>query len=168
MSGELYLKGLIVREPYVQWIVEGRKVWELRKVNTRIRGAIALVSQKRLYGFAELVKTFEAEVTYLMTQMDKHRAPPEFLIAYAGGRKKLYVWEFRPLIKLPKPVRVEYGKGAQIWVNISYSSIVKSLVSEGLTSYVKEVEDKVLSKVVGGSRPPNRRRQLSVHDFRNE
>jgi hypothetical protein len=41
------LRGLIIRSPWIELIVSGRKVWELRPANCRLRGSIALIRADR-------------------------------------------------------------------------------------------------------------------------
>ena len=37
-------RALLIREPFVSWILSGKKTWELRGSATKIRGRIALVA----------------------------------------------------------------------------------------------------------------------------
>jgi hypothetical protein len=37
------MKGLIVKSPWIELILEGKKTWEIRGSNTKIRGPIALI-----------------------------------------------------------------------------------------------------------------------------
>jgi hypothetical protein len=37
------MKGLIIRAPYVDWIVDGKKTWEIRGSATKVRGPLALI-----------------------------------------------------------------------------------------------------------------------------
>lgn len=111
-------KGLIVREPYASLIVEGKKVWEIRKTRTRIRGEILIISNGKAIGKAELVDVlgpFKPEE--LKDHEDKHRASVEFLREYSNG-KPLYAWVLRNAEKFEKPKEVEMAKGVQIWANV--------------------------------------------------
>ena len=38
------MRGLVIRKPYVDWILAGTKTWEIRGSATRIRGRIALIA----------------------------------------------------------------------------------------------------------------------------
>ena len=37
------VKGLVIREPFVDWILDGLKTWEIRRSATMIRGPVALI-----------------------------------------------------------------------------------------------------------------------------
>ncbi|WP_297536206.1 ASCH domain-containing protein [Thermococcus sp.] len=111
-------KGLIVREPYASLIVEGKKVWEIRKTRTKIRGEILIISNGKAVGKAELVDVlgpFTPEE--LAKHEDKHRASLSFLREYSNG-KPLYAWVFRNAEKFGRPKDVEMAKGVQIWANV--------------------------------------------------
>jgi len=111
-------KGLIVREPFATLIVEGRKVWEIRKSRTRIRGEVLILSNGFALGKAELVDVlgpFTPEE--LAEHADKHRAGFDFLAEYSGG-KPLYAWVFRNAEKFERPLKVKVPRGAQVWANV--------------------------------------------------
>jgi len=109
-------KGLIVREPYASLIVEGKKVWEIRKTRTKIRGEILIISNGKAIGKAELVDVlgpFTPEE--LAEHEDKHCASVSF--EYSNG-KPLYAWVLRNAEKFDRPKEVEMAKGVQIWANV--------------------------------------------------
>jgi predicted transcriptional regulator len=111
-------KGLIVREPFASLIVDGEKVWEIRKSRTRIRGEILIISNGKAIGRAELVDVlgpFTAEE--LAEHEDKHRASPDFLREYSNG-KPLYAWVLKNAKRFEKPKEVEMARGVQIWANV--------------------------------------------------
>ncbi|USS39948.1 ASCH domain-containing protein [Thermococcus aggregans] len=112
------MKGLIVKEPFASWIVEGKKEWEIRKSSTKIRGEVYIINRGFAIGKAELVDVlgpFTPEE--LKDYKEKHMAEYDFLKEYSNG-KKLYAWVFKNPVKFEKPLEVIMPKGAQIWVNI--------------------------------------------------
>ena len=50
-------RGLLIRTPYVDRILDGRKTWEIRGSRTAVRGPIALIRSKsgQIVGQCELV-----------------------------------------------------------------------------------------------------------------
>ncbi|NJE05292.1 ASCH domain-containing protein [Thermococcus sp. M36] len=111
-------KGLIVREPFATLLVEGRKVWEIRKSRTKFRGEVLILSGGKALGKAELVDVlgpFTPEE--LAEHRDKHLVDQEFLREYSAG-KPLYAWVFRNARKFERPVDVNIARGAQIWANV--------------------------------------------------
>ncbi|WP_048148335.1 ASCH domain-containing protein [Palaeococcus ferrophilus] len=112
------MKGLIVREPYATLIVEGKKVWEIRKQRTSVRGTVLILSNGRALGKVKIVDVlgpFTPEE--LEAHVDKHHASPEFLREYSKG-KPLYAWVLSDAQKFEKPKRVEIARGAQVWANV--------------------------------------------------
>ncbi|WP_456445153.1 ASCH domain-containing protein [Deinococcota bacterium DY0809b] len=110
-------RGLIVREPYAGWIVDGVKTWEIRKHPTRVRGPIGIVSGGRLIGQVDVVGVegpFGAEE--LAAHEDRHRAGG-FLEAYAQG-KPLWAWVLENPRRYPEPLPVPPRRGRMLWVNL--------------------------------------------------
>ncbi len=111
-------RGLIVREPYASWIVDGKKTWEIRKHPTRVRGKIGIVTRGHLIGEAEIVGVegpFSAEA--LKAHEDKHRAGA-FLEAYAQG-KPLWAWVLKNPRRYGAPIPVPRRAGRMLWVDLS-------------------------------------------------
>ncbi len=107
-----------MKEPFATLIVEGKKIWEIRKSRTKVRGEVLIITGGSAIGKAELVDVlgpFTPEE--LADYVDKHRADVEFLREYSGG-KPLYAWVFRNAEKFEKPQKVRIKRGAQIWANI--------------------------------------------------
>jgi hypothetical protein len=51
------MKGLVIREPWIDMILDGAKTWELRTQRTTVRGEIALIRKGtgQIEGVAHLV-----------------------------------------------------------------------------------------------------------------
>ena len=113
-----FRKGLIVREPFATLIAEGKKVWEIRKSRTRVRGEVLILSGGRAVGSAELVDVLGPFTPEELAQHgDKHLVDVEFLQEYSKG-KPLYAWVFRNAKKFDGPRKVRISRGAQIWANV--------------------------------------------------
>ena len=138
-----YIRGLIVREPYASMLARGDKVWEIRRYNTRVRGVVAFLYRGHLYGFGELVGVVKVSLEELEKYGEKHKAPVELLNKYARGRKSLYAWIFKNPIPLPKPVKISYPRGSQVWTYISIEKVVKVLSSEGYIEQVSKLLEKL-------------------------
>ena len=132
-----FIKALIIKEPWITMILNGIKIWEIRKYDTRTRGYIGLVHKKELKGFVELVGTKKMKLKELEREKLMHRVNKSFLKKYAEGRKELYVWILRNPIKLEKPIRIEYPSGRKVWVRI-YKNELK-----------EKVNKKILEKIFG-------------------
>lgn len=127
-------------DKWVKLILSGKKTWEIRRTNTKIRERIALGSTKtKCYvGYATLVDSFEMAVQELQQHNDKHRAN-DFLAQYAKGRKNLFVWLLKDIESEPEPKPYSYSTGS--WckenaINVTFllNSFFKNfLVKEALS-----------------------------------
>jgi len=134
------IKGLIVKEPYVSMIVNGEKIWEIRKNYTTIRGYVALISKGRLYGFAELITVFKADLDLIRRHREKHHATKRFIREYTKDGKQLYIWVFRNPLPLAKPIRIKYPKGARMWINLDFDHIIEKLKKYGYAEIAEKLE----------------------------
>ncbi|RLE61173.1 MAG: RNA-binding protein [Thermoprotei archaeon] len=148
------IRALIIREEYINMILSGKKIWEIRKFNTNIRGPIALISRGYLYGFVHLKNTFKIDKETLKRYRDKHGVPPEFIDKYAGDREELYVWVLEKPLRLDKPLKISYAKGVQVWAHISLEEILEKIENSDLKSSVEKMYLRVLLNVgkEGGKR----------------
>ncbi len=133
------IRGLIVRQPYASMLARGEKRWEIRRYSTRVRGPVALVSRGLLYGFAELIDVFSASIELLSKYPHMHRVSREELEEYAAGLDVLYVWVFSNPLPLPKPVKVSYARGAQVWAFLDMREVLNTLEREGLVREASKV-----------------------------
>ena len=133
------IRGLIVKEPFVAMIARGVKKWELRRYPTKIRGPVALVSRGWLYGFAVLNRVFSISLKDVYKYKNMHRAPRRLIENYAMGLDKLYVWEFRESMPLPRPIKVSYSRKARVWAMIDAETVLRKLKREGLSGEAKKL-----------------------------
>lgn len=130
MAGEVQeykMKGLIIKSPYIDSILEGKKVWELRGSNTKIRGRIALIKSgtKTIVGYADLVSSAGPCSLSLLEMSEQHHLvnPQQAFDMY----KKVYAWHLTNVEKLDKPIPYKHPQGAIIWVNLPESKETKEL-----------------------------------------
>lgn len=118
---------LLVKEPWVDFLVDGLKTWELRRTATKVRGVVGLTPSGSgvITGRAELIDVhgpFTADE--LRLHSDKHLVDDEFLDDYAAG-KSLYAWEFREARRYPSPAPYHHPQGAVIWVKLPRVAAVR-------------------------------------------
>ncbi|MEM7813427.1 MAG: ASCH domain-containing protein [Candidatus Aenigmatarchaeota archaeon] len=93
-------------KPYAELIVSGKKTWEIRNRNTRIRGRIGIVFGDKLVGTVEIVRTIgPASPEYLAT-FPHHMSTLERMRRYAKGRP-LYAWVLKNAKKFKKPIGIK-------------------------------------------------------------
>ena len=110
------MKGLIIKEPYIDLILKGKKKWEIRGNNTKIRGKIALIKSgsKRIYGEVDLVDSFEIDLERYKKYCKDLYGYEEQCLPY----KKTYAWVVENPLIYSEPKEYIHPQGAVIWVNL--------------------------------------------------
>jgi len=105
------LNVLIVQEPHLSNILSGRKTWEIRRQDTRIRGPIGLGRNGEMYGKAILKDSFPMPVQDLVKHQDKHQVSPQWLEDYAKEKNILFVWLLEKAERLETPIKIPRSYG---------------------------------------------------------
>jgi hypothetical protein len=104
----LPMRGLIIRQPWIDYILEGRKTWEIRSKPTKVRERIALIQggSGTVVGTASLVDVIGPQsFAELRKHGNKHCAPDEALAAFLQKyRDKAYAWVLDDVVPLKTPV----------------------------------------------------------------
>jgi hypothetical protein len=113
----LIIKGLIIKDPWINLILDGVKTWEIRGSATNIRGVIALIQSgtKMVYGTVELYNSILLNREEYELNQAKHKVPLDIRLPYL----KVYAWEFRNAKRYYKPKPYIHPQGAVIWVNLN-------------------------------------------------
>ena len=112
------MKGLIIKEPWINFILNGEKTWEIRGSNTKIRGKIYLIKSGTgmMFGECDLADSFPVTFEIFIENKHKHRIPNNsgVFIQY----KNPHVWVMQNPVRYPEPKPYEHKQGAIIWINI--------------------------------------------------
>ena len=113
--------GLVIRKEHLDNILNGLKSVELRKQNTKKRHKIALCNKGKIYGFAQIVDSYQVPRTQLLTPQweMKHRATKFLQRGSYSKEESLWVWELSDVQKLAMPIDYVHPRGAIIWVDIN-------------------------------------------------
>lgn len=127
-------RGLVVKAPWVDLILSGKKTWEIRGARTNIRGKIDLIQSGTglIYGSADLVECEgPLRTRTLNDNKDKHCIPTTFFdpdlsffqIPETNNEaympyKKTYAWVLQNAKRFKKPVPYKHPMGAIIWVKL--------------------------------------------------
>ncbi|MBN7764080.1 ASCH domain-containing protein [Nitratireductor aquibiodomus] len=115
------MKGLIIAEPWVGYILDGSKTWEMRSKPTKVSGRIALIRKGSgaVCGVANLVGVeFPLTQAEMLATTDKHRIPAEMI--HSGEVAKWCVpWVLSEVRVLAGPVPYKHPSGAVIWVDLN-------------------------------------------------
>lgn len=112
------MKGLIIKSPWIEKILNGEKTWEIRGTKTSIRGRVALIKSGTgmIYGYIDVIGSTLLEPEIFQGAQDKHCIPLDVckLVKY----KKINAWAMTNPEILNKPIPYKHPQGAVIWVNI--------------------------------------------------
>jgi hypothetical protein len=115
------MKALISKSPHIENILSGKKTWEIRGSNTKIRGEIALIKSGSgtVVGKCEIVDVIgPISIDDLRLNIDKHCVTLEQFDQVFGRYKKIFAWVLENASALQEPVAYEHPQGAVIWVNL--------------------------------------------------
>ncbi|WP_340583950.1 ASCH domain-containing protein [Brucella pseudintermedia] len=107
-------KGLVIREPWIDLLLSGKKTWEMRGQRPSYRGWIGLIRKGsgRVSGVARLVDVgHPLSPDEMVATFDKHRIP-EAMIRSGEVAKWTTPWKLADLRVLPKPVPYRHPNGA--------------------------------------------------------
>ncbi len=122
------MKGLIIRSPWMEEILRGRKTWEIRGSRTKVRGRIALIrsGSSTVVGTCELVDVIgPLSLADLERSVARHRVPVARLRA-GLPYIKTYAWVLREAKPLARPLSYNHPHGAVIFVNLPDSILRRS------------------------------------------
>jgi len=104
---------LKIDDRWIGLILSGKKTWEIRRTNTKIRERIALgnMKTKRVEGYCTIVGSKEMTVEDLKKHNDKHQAN-YFIDTYANGRNTLFAWVLENVELEPNPKPYSYAAGS--------------------------------------------------------
>lgn len=121
LLGRRVESGLVVRSPWVEYIQNGRKTWELRGTSTAKRGWIALIrgGSKTIIGICRLERVIGPLTREeLIETIEKHLTPPNELETDRLPYPKTYAWVLSDPQPLPSPLPYRHPSGAVIWVSL--------------------------------------------------
>ncbi|WOX05955.1 ASCH domain-containing protein [Microbulbifer pacificus] len=113
-------KALIVDEPWITYLLQGKKAWELRSRKTQYRGWLGLIKKgsgqvvgiARLTGVSEYLNDAELE-----RSLDKHQVGPE--VYKRADYKWRFAWKLEDIRALNQPVSYHHKSGAVTWVTLN-------------------------------------------------
>lgn len=114
-------KALIIDAPWIDLILSGEKVWEMRSRNCSIRGRIGLIRKGsgQVVGTADLDDCLgpfsEKELSH---ERDKHAITEDRMADKVWMSKWNHAWVLKNVEALPEPVSYNHPNGAVTWVNI--------------------------------------------------
>jgi len=114
------MKGLVIRAPWINLILSGKKTWEMRSRPTSIRGEIALIraGSGLICGTATLAECLQACTPEQLRATIAYHAIPESGLAAATAKGWTTPWVLRDIRLLEPPVHYKHPFGAVTWVDL--------------------------------------------------
>ncbi|MFC3167726.1 ASCH domain-containing protein [Paracoccus fontiphilus] len=114
-------RGLIIADPWIGHILEGRKNWEMRSQATAHRGWFGLIRKGsgQITGLARLVDCGRALSQSEMIANISHHCIPENIIRRGDVSKWVIPWMLADIRRLSSPISYEHKSGAVTWVTFS-------------------------------------------------
>lgn len=113
------MNGLIIRSPFVDWILAGKKTWEIRGCYTHVRGKIALIrgGSGLIVGTCELVSVVGPLTLRELRKNARKLAELKSEIT-SLSYETTYAWGLKNARKFRRPRRYKHPSGAVIWVKL--------------------------------------------------
>lgn len=115
-------KGLVIADPWIGYILDGTKTWEMRSNETSVRGPFALIRKGTgaVWGVATLANIGRRISPQEMIETAHlHRVPAEMI--RSGEVAKWNVpWVLSDVRRLETPVPYNHPSGAVTWVNLNH------------------------------------------------
>ena len=107
------MKGLIIKEKWLNKIFEGVKTWEIRGCATKIRGKIYLIQSgtKHIFGECELIDCIKIDLEDYQLNTDKHKIETNLeILPY----KNTFAWVIKNARKYKQQIPYKHPMGAII------------------------------------------------------
>ncbi len=117
------MRALLIRRPWIDLILDGKKTWEIRGSGTSIRETIGLIASGSgtVIGVCDLVDCI-GPLTIAEFGRNAAKAAMTRAEARSGsGYRHTYAWVLDKPRGLKKPVPYQHPSGAVIWVNLDPS-----------------------------------------------
>lgn len=127
------MKALVIREPWIDLILDGKKTWELRTKPTSIRGRIALIRQGsgEIAGVANLVDVLPSLRPEDLADSIPFHGVPASRHQEVAANNWLTPWVLVDARRLTAPVPYTHPSGAVTWVDLEAST--SSALERGLS-----------------------------------
>jgi hypothetical protein len=113
------MRALLIRSPWIEKILDGKKTWEIRGSRTTVRGRIGLIrsGSGKIIGLCDLVNCIPI-LSNEQFRKNARKAGMEPNEAGLGHYKKTFAWVLANPQYLKVPVSYDHPRGAIIWVKL--------------------------------------------------
>ena len=113
------LRALLIRRPWIDMILDGKKTWEIRGSRTSVRGQIGLIASRTgtVVGVCDLVGCV-GPLTANQFLKNARKAGMRQSEATLGYYRQTYAWVVDKARRVDQPVPYQHPPGAIIWVKL--------------------------------------------------
>lgn len=118
-------KGLIIADPWIGYLLDGSKTWEMRSSATSHRGWFGLIRKGTgaVSGVAKLAEVgMPLSPSEMIASFERHRIP-EHMIRSGEVAKWNVPWKLTDVRPLDRPVPYRHKSGAVTWVELNEEAI---------------------------------------------
>ena len=110
------MKALIIKQPWIDYILDGKKTWEIRGCKTNFRGKIELIQSGSglVVGSCEIIDCKELTLDDYKINIQKHNIQSVDKLPY----KKTHAWVISHAKRYETPRKYKHPQGAIIWVHL--------------------------------------------------
>src|SRR5689334_2392522 len=114
------MRALLIRRPWIDKILDGKKTWEIRGSRTSMRGRIGLIASRSgsVVGVCALFNYF-GPLTANQFRSNSKKAAMQPSEATLGYYRKTFAWVVKKARRLDRPVPYQHPPGAIIWVKLA-------------------------------------------------
>jgi hypothetical protein len=132
------MSALLIRAPYIDWIMDGSKVWEIRGSRTTKLQRIGLIQSGtgKVVGVADLVDVIGPLRRADFISNARKLGPRKSEISRRSPYARPYAWVLKGARRLKTPVRYKHPSGSIIWVTLGpgvQSAIVRQIGKRSAT-----------------------------------
>lgn len=131
-------RGLMIRSPHIQRILDGTKTWEIRGFRTKLRDRIALIQSgsSTIFGecrildcvgplsLSDLVCAHKLPYEERLEFQNLQRAP---YLTKTTKKSKTYAWVLGDVLSYPVPVRYRHPSGAITFVDLTNPEVASCI-----------------------------------------
>lgn len=113
------MNALVIKEEFLNKIINGRKRWEIRGSRTNMRGSIALIKSGsgKVFGTAELVDCI-GPLKLSQFRANSRKIGIRNSVTKRPYGNKTFAWILENIRELTVPVPYHHPNGAVIWVKL--------------------------------------------------
>lgn len=118
-------KALIIADPWIGYLLDGSKTWEMRSSGASHRGWFGLIRRGTgaIYGIARLEDVGEPLSPEQMVAAHQHHRIPEAMIRSGEVAKWNVPWKLAEIRRLVRPVAYSHKSGAVTWVELDSAAM---------------------------------------------